>query len=65
MQQPYILPILYSQYHWPHKLEYSISSIRRVNAASVLETKAGPSVRDQQLLARTRNFLHISLQINV
>ena len=32
---------------------------------SVLETKAGPSVRDQQLLVRTRNFWHISLQINV
>ena len=31
----------------------------------VLETKAGPSVRDQQLLVRTSNFLHISLQINV
>ena len=32
---------------------------------TVLETKAGPSVRDRQLLVRTRNFLHISLQINV
>ena len=32
---------------------------------SALETKAGPSVRDRQLLVRTRNFLHISLQINV
>ena len=32
---------------------------------SVLETKAGPSVRDRQFLVRTRNFLHISLQINV
>ena len=32
---------------------------------AVLETKAGPSVRDRQLLVRTRNFLHISLQINV
>ena len=31
----------------------------------VLETKAGPSVWDWQLLVRTRNFLHISLQINV
>ena len=37
MQQPYILPILYSQYHWPHKLEYSISSIRRVNAACLYQ----------------------------
>ena len=26
----------------------------------VLETKAGPSVRDQQLWVRNRNFLHIS-----
>ena len=33
--------------------------------APVLETRAGPSVRDRQLLVRTRNFLHISLQINV
>ena len=32
---------------------------------AVLETKAIPSVRDQQLLVKTRNFLHISLQINV
>ena len=32
---------------------------------SVLETKAGPSVRDRQLLVRTSNFLHISLQIDV
>ena len=32
---------------------------------AVLETKAGPSVQDRQLLVRTRNFLHISLQINV
>ena len=31
--------------------------------ASVLETKAGLSVRDRQLLVRTSNFLHISLQI--
>ena len=31
---------------------------------AVLETKAGPSVRDRQLLVRIRNFLHISLQIN-
>ena len=32
---------------------------------AVLETKAGPSVQDRQLLVRTSNFLHISLQINV
>ena len=32
---------------------------------TVFETKAGPSVRDRQLLVRTSNFLHISLQINV
>ena len=32
---------------------------------AVLETKAGPSVRDQQLLVRTSNFLHISLQNDV
>ena len=31
----------------------------------VLETKAGPSVRDRQLLVKTSNFLHISLQIDV
>ena len=31
----------------------------------VLETKASLSVWDRQLLVRTRNFLHISLQINV
>ena len=35
------------------------------NEKPVLETKAGPSVRDRQLLVRTRNFLHIYLQINV
>ena len=34
-------------------------------AQAVLETKAGPSVRDRQLLVRTSNFLHISLQIDV
>ena len=33
--------------------------------APVLETKAGPSVQDRQLLVKTSNFLHISLQINV
>ena len=32
---------------------------------AVLETKAGQSVRDRQLLVRTRNFLHISWQINL
>ena len=32
---------------------------------AVLETKAGQLVRDQELLVRTRNFLYISLQINV
>ena len=32
---------------------------------AVLETKAGPSVRDQQVLVRTSNSIHISLQINV
>ena len=32
---------------------------------SVVETKAGPSVRDQQLSVTASNFLHISLQINV
>ena len=37
----------------------------QVTRTAVLETKAGPSVRDWQLLVRTRNFLHISLQINV
>ena len=31
----------------------------------VLETKAGPSVRDRQLLVRTSNFINISLQIDV
>ena len=31
----------------------------------MLDTKAGLSVRDQQLLVSTRNFLHISLQIHV
>ena len=31
----------------------------------MLETKVSPSVRDRQLLVRTSNFLHISLQINV
>ena len=30
-----------------------------------LETKTGPSVRDQLLVVRTSNFLHFSLQINV
>ena len=34
-------------------------------APSVLETKAGLSVRDRQLWVRTSNFLHISLQIDV
>ena len=35
------------------------------NGSAVLEIKAGPSVRDRQLLVRTSNFLHISLQIDV
>ena len=35
------------------------------NHIPVLETKAGPLVRDRQLLVMTRNFLHITLQINV
>ena len=39
--------------------------IGNFSSRAVLETKAGPSVRDLQLLVRTRNFLHISLQINV
>ena len=33
----------------------------RPSAATVLETKASPSVRDWQLLVRTSNFVHISL----
>ena len=37
----------------------------RDTSATVLETNAGPSVWDQQLLVRTSKFLHISLQINV
>ena len=32
---------------------------------AMLENKTGPSVQDQQLLVRTSNFLHISLQIIV
>ena len=32
---------------------------------TVLETKAGPSVWDRQLLVKTSKFLHISLQIDV
>ena len=36
-----------------------------ISSPTVLETKAGLSVRDRQLLVRTRNFLHISLQIDV
>ena len=35
------------------------------NFQTMLETKASPSVRDRQLLVRTSNFLHISLQIDV
>ena len=31
----------------------------------MLETKAGPAVWDRQILVRTSNFLHISLQIDV
>ena len=39
--------------------------IKQGNNYPVLETKAGPSVRDWQLLVRTSNFLHISLQNDV
>ena len=44
---------------------YVLNFLEGTENISVLETKAGPSVRDRQLLVRTRNFLHISLQINV
>ena len=37
---------------------------KTIGHLSVLETSS-PSVRDRQFLVRTRNFLHISLQINV
>ena len=40
------------------------NAIRSTPLKTVLETKAGPLVRDPQLLVRTRNFLHISLHIN-
>ena len=40
-------------------------SMQSYDMESVLETKAGPSVRDQQLLVKTSNFLNISLQIDV
>ena len=47
-------------------LRYLLRNCLQMNATRpVLDIKAGPSVWHWQLLVRTFNFLHISLQINV
>ena len=55
--------------HWGRVTHICVSNLTIIGSdnglSPVLETKVGPSVRDQQFLVRTSNFLHISLQINV
>ena len=53
------------QFIWKKNLVYFSHIIFMFISVPVFETKASPSVRYRQLLVRTRNFLHISLQINV
>ena len=48
-----------------HRCVLNAKLVQCIINAPVLETKAGPSVQDRQLLVKTSNFLHISLQINV
>ena len=43
----------------------TVCPLHMVGLTTVLENKAGPLVRDRQLLVRTSKFLNISLQIDV